>query len=444
MKTRVLIISKTLVFSVLLNLVACNKSDYFQKDYLADSLNEGPIANGPGDKDDHEDQEIPGGYDEDDSSNNGGESESENQENTNHSGGIVSVDHGDNEENESVSDENDPLTDSSSDVEDHDDLSDEENSGNTDGSIAGDIGDCNQGHGNDLDGIDESNPVIGLEERCKEEKFLQRNNQQDLIDIVWIVDNSGSMEDEQSSLAKNFGSFIDSFLQKNVDFTMSILTTDRERNQRSYLLNESYTRLNSNRAKTNLNDFENTFMDLIQVGTNGSSKEQGLGALSDFINNQGKTFLRKDAQLAVICITDEEDQSNLSIDQLILNLNDLKGGLEKIKFYSIVDKELKNRGRSITTGYERYADVSNATQGLILGIENDFHQSLNIIGETIVNLLDSFQLKNTPEISSIKVFVQGLEVKNFVYIQETNSIKFLEGSIPNQGSEITVRYKKIN
>ena len=53
------------------------------------------------------------------------------------------------------------------------------------------------------------------------------------VDILWVVDNSGSMEDYRTSLSTNFPSFIDSFLPQ-VDgkrtapypFKMTAITTD--------------------------------------------------------------------------------------------------------------------------------------------------------------------------------------------------------------------------
>ncbi|MBO9667186.1 MAG: hypothetical protein J7501_10280, partial [Bdellovibrio sp.] len=46
------------------------------------------------------------------------------------------------------------------------------------------------------------------------------------IDILWIVDNSGSMESSQANLASNFQSFIARFNQSNHDFHMAVATTD--------------------------------------------------------------------------------------------------------------------------------------------------------------------------------------------------------------------------
>lgn len=57
--------------------------------------------------------------------------------------------------------------------------------------------------------------------------FKQSTNYQARkIDILWVIDNSGSMETSQTSLAQNFQSFIQNFKNKNFDFQMAFTTTD--------------------------------------------------------------------------------------------------------------------------------------------------------------------------------------------------------------------------
>src|SRR5690606_26393323 len=45
------------------------------------------------------------------------------------------------------------------------------------------------------------------------------------IDILWVIDTSGSMQEEQDQLAANFGSFISGFVSKNYDFRIAVTTT---------------------------------------------------------------------------------------------------------------------------------------------------------------------------------------------------------------------------
>src|SRR5262249_38256966 len=51
------------------------------------------------------------------------------------------------------------------------------------------------------------------------------------IDVLWVIDNSGSMETSQKNLADNFPTFIQKFSDKGYDFKLAVTTTD------SYLAN---------------------------------------------------------------------------------------------------------------------------------------------------------------------------------------------------------------
>ncbi|MGM0556601.1 MAG: hypothetical protein ACQEVA_09520 [Myxococcota bacterium] len=45
------------------------------------------------------------------------------------------------------------------------------------------------------------------------------------VDILWVIDSSGSMCQEQKALADNFDAFIDDFGKQNIDFHMGVTTT---------------------------------------------------------------------------------------------------------------------------------------------------------------------------------------------------------------------------
>ena len=69
------------------------------------------------------------------------------------------------------------------------------------------------------------------EENTIQESFTQETNisiQKPSVDMLFVIDNSGSMQQEQKALADNFSTFIDNFLEKNIDFKIGIITTDGE------------------------------------------------------------------------------------------------------------------------------------------------------------------------------------------------------------------------
>jgi hypothetical protein len=170
-------------------------------------------------------------------------------------------------------------------------------------------------------------------------------------DILFVVDDSGSMSDNQKNLADNFDAFIQVLASSPVknEFQIGITTTsvsnfnrgtdgldsttffphDDAGNacpnaNRSYpagelialgsggVINYDLTRILAAGSPTLVADFRNDVM----VGTCGSGKEQGLRtmklALSDRIaDGTNAGFLRPDARLAVIIISDEDDYGEL-------------------------------------------------------------------------------------------------------------------------------------
>lgn len=324
-------------------------------------------------------------------------------------------------------------------------------SGGTDGSSTGGTtggtggyGDCNNGHGNDADGIDESNPTIGTETKCKKETFRQSSEQTKKLDIVWIIDNSGSMSDEQDALGTNFSAFIDEFISKSVDFKMAITTTDASTNQKKgKMVTGSDVKLTSARAQENGAQFKADFNTLVKVGTSGSGTERGLAASEGFMDKYGASFLRSDAYLAVVVVSDEEDQSSKTVEHYTDYLKSFKNEDGLVKVYTIADiHNTSGRTGGITTGASRYIEASNQTAGVIADIKSDFHQTLAEMGDSIINLLDSFALSSTPEDGSLRVYVNGVETMDYTFDSVSRSIKFNPNNLPPVGAEIVVTYIK--
>jgi hypothetical protein len=156
------------------------------------------------------------------------------------------------------------------------------------------------------------------------------------MDLVFIVDDSGSMSEEQSNLASNFPkvvSILDSFKTKGgskIDWRAAITTSGRdvaytisamgmtipqnEKGDNGAFRNKSSC--GSTKAWVEKADSNATqaFSCLAKVGTSGPSLEMPLYAMKLSLVDRvadGKNagFLRPDALLAVIILTDEDDCS---------------------------------------------------------------------------------------------------------------------------------------
>jgi hypothetical protein len=275
------------------------------------------------------------------------------------------------------------------------------------------------------------------------ENFNQSAEETKKLDIMWIIDNSGSMADEQTALGNNFDSFITQFINMNVDFKMGITTTDTSSDsKKGKMVTGSDTKLTSAKAAANPNQFMADFKSLVQVGISGSGYEKGLAASEGFMEKYAASFVRPDAYLAVVVLSDEEDQSPKAVQAYTDYLKSFKATAGLVKVYSIVNTTNANTGGN-TIGHIRYKEASERTNGVVSNIMDDFADVLLDMGENLVNLLDSFALAAKPVDGSLKVYVNGVETSNYTYDSASSSIKFTAGNLPPVGAQVTVKYKKV-
>jgi hypothetical protein len=280
-------------------------------------------------------------------------------------------------------------------------------------------------------------PTLNLTARS--EKFIQDKSRDGDVDILWVIDDSGSMADNQNALALNFQNFIDQFLLKNINFKMAITTTDGTSSRNGKMVGDTNL-LNQAAAIKNKNTFLSNFNRWVKVGTSGSSIEQGLKCAASFFDRYGSSFIREDAYLAIVFISDEEDQSNLKQEEYLNKLLSLKKNKGMVKAYSIVTQKIPVKGQGETVG-TRYNYVSQSTGGLSSDITADFSKTLSNMGGTIVNLIDSFALSESPYNNKVEVFVNNVKVDTgWTYNISSRTIKFIDGKVPNEGAAIEVKY----
>jgi hypothetical protein len=275
------------------------------------------------------------------------------------------------------------------------------------------------------------------------ETFHQNAQVTKKLDILWVIDDSGSMADKQTNLGNYFDHFIRDFITRNVDFKMAITTTDTSSSsKKGKMVTGSDTKLTSAKARSNETQFFTDFANLVKVGTLGSGYEKGLEATEGFMAKHATDWLRTEAYLAVVILSDEEDQSAKTAAQYTDYLKSFKGEAGLVKVYSIVDKNLRNMQANITQGFQRYATASTNTAGVVGDIYEDFSNVLEDMGSSIINLLDSFALANTPVAGTLRVYVNSVETTLFSFDGASRSIKFDRGYTPPTGATIRVDYLK--
>lgn len=197
------------------------------------------------------------------------------------------------------------------------------------------------------------------------------------MDIIFVIDDSGSMAEEQSNLAANFPKFvskIESFKTKGgakLDWRLAVTTTARNLN---YTISTGFASLPMSEKgddgafrmskdcgttkrwveKSDANA-SSAFSCLAKAGTGGASIEMPLEAtklaLVDRVaDGTNAGFLREDALLAVVILTDEDDCSREDNNFTIQNDRcDTMPNVQPVTHYkSVLDSAAKGEGRWAT------------------------------------------------------------------------------------------------
>ncbi len=152
------------------------------------------------------------------------------------------------------------------------------------------------------------------------------------VDILWVVDSSGSMAPKQARLAANFQGFINQLVTANppIDFHIAVTTTDTDDPARRGALqrwtigasSDDYIACTPGPSGVTCNTGATTasavtaFTQMSQVGITGSPAERGLYAVYLALTNPVNVstqavvrFVRPDAALYVVVVSDEDDAS---------------------------------------------------------------------------------------------------------------------------------------
>lgn len=364
------------------------------------------------------------------------------------------------------------------------------------------------------------------------EGFRQEATINNKVDIVWVVDSSLTMANHQVNLGTNFSAFIDQFKDRGFDFRMVVASTDgwvRETNYNGgscvsdpnpsgnpltpYVSSADCKATHTNYGELsmfrdgdiygipngspgarsgnymitsamNQTTLVNTFKTNIKTGTRGDgSRESAFQSLRAVLrrNSDGSiayggethtslaSFRRDDAFLAVIVVSDEDDQSVKQdgapyadiadyTQSFVSFLDGYTGGIAGNRKYSvsgIVLEDINNCTYGLhpqAVQGDKYVSVVNATRGTVGNIcSNNFSSALNNISEKIITLATRFRLNRKPDPESIQISVNGQSVANdevngWTYFSENgyHYIEFHGTSIPPEDAMISVDFDPVD
>ncbi len=288
-----------------------------------------------------------------------------------------------------------------------------------------------------------------------------------LVDVLFAVDDSGSMSEEQNNLASNFSFFIDSASTLDTDYHIGVVTTDSESDQRGKLYSCSGNPLWIN-DRQSPSVQRSQFDCNVRVSDSGrpssDNKESPLQAarlaldypnITDF--NDG--FYRENAKLYVILVTDEEDQSDGTAQLYVDYFRNLKGvGNTDLLNISAIAGPPPNGCDTAESNQVDY-DAVNMVGGQFRSIcSADWSNMVSSLGLDVFNARRQFPLSRPATAGTLQVRVcdddgagnptncQTVPMSSsngWTFDAALNAITFHGSAIPGPSEIVTIDYESI-
>ncbi len=298
-----------------------------------------------------------------------------------------------------------------------------------------------------------------------EDSFYQSGT--DMADILWVIDDSNSMANEQEKVAQGFNRFIFAMgaAEDEVDFHLAVTSTDMdEANPERGLL------IGDPPYLTRDDDYLPMFIERVQVGVDGSDKERGLQAAYHAVSDpdaldHNDGFLRGDAVLALVFVSDENDCSDdnwltddmdgglcydindklVSTAEYIRRFQGIKGIGGRVVASTIVGPDV-SEGCDASWPGKRYMTIGSELDGVNGNIcESEYGELIHDIGTRIGAPQRTFYLTHRPVETSLVVYVDDEVVEadfdaGWMYDDEFVSVSFQGDYVPEFGTTVHIAY----
>jgi hypothetical protein len=283
---------------------------------------------------------------------------------------------------------------------------------------------------------------------CTEYEYAQLDTRDTFVqdnrtvsaDVLFVVDDSASMAEEQATLSINFADFIDVISNTDADFQLGVVTTDVDDEDAGKLSTEFITPFTS--------DMRALALSAVDVGTDGSRDERGFQAAMmalDSTINPG--FRREASDLHVVFFSDEDDRTPGDITDMINGISAVAG--VRPSLHAVVGDlpEGCASGSSAADPSPRYYEAVHATDGYIESIcAPDYASILTRVGLDLAGQTDTFYLTRLPAPDAIEVIVDDVMMPQraedgWRYAPSENAIVFHGKAIPRPGMSIEVHYE---
>lgn len=260
------------------------------------------------------------------------------------------------------------------------------------------------------------------------------------LDILWVLDDSASMTEEQEALLARVASFTTPLAASELPFRLALTTTAGDGGLLGSVVTPDDADMTAGFAAA-----------IALAGVAGSREEQGFSAAIEASNADHNDFARADADLEVVFYTDEDDHSGLDAAEAVAELEALRPGRKVVTSGVVGDPPT---GCASATGAADPGLAYIEAQGLTGGAREsictaEVDAMLERLANAVLGLRTEFFLSDLPLLDSMEVRVDGATIPRrdtdgWRYDGGDNSIIFDGWAIPRPGAVIEAAYFDYN
>jgi len=228
------------------------------------------------------------------------------------------------------------------------------------------------------------------------------------VDWLFVVDDSCSMQPHQQRVGQHFDTLASALVAADIDVHIGVTTTD---------VPVDGGRLRDTVLTLDLPQVQERFRRTLEVGTEGSGFEMGLEASLRAVTGPARStanngFLRDQARLVVLYVSDEEDTSPRPIADVVRGLRESAGRTDRRAVSAnalvVLDPETCDLPDFEGSAGTRYAAAARETGGLVLDLcAPDLAAPLARLSTEAAGLRDTFVLSDLPTWETLEVEIDG-------------------------------------
>lgn len=248
--------------------------------------------------------------------------------------------------------------------------------------------------------VHNSKQTVAMNSKIKEMQGLSK------LDVLWVIDNSGSMQTHQQRVIDNTADFMKAFTTKKaLDWKMGLLSTHRG--------DKPYVGFGTNTLDARTPDPTRKFQDAVRgLGWNQGCPELVFEPVMDALSAH-PDFSRSRSVLALLALTDTMEEQAGMQNTFQKFLHKEKGDMKYVKFYgtfageSFACQSWEPRWLYPGSPFEYFVKLTGSKVYNLCS--KDFGTDLAKLGEDIANVVtySKIMLGQRPYVSTLQVFHKG-------------------------------------